>query len=188
MRPVRLTEVARQAVCDALCPGDLAIDATVGNGHDTRFLAETVAPDGKVLGLDVQQAALDATRVRLDAIWPSSRGSPVDLFRCGHEQLRRTVPPDWHGRVGAVMFNLGYLPGGDKTLITRRETTLAALDQALPLLRPGGLISLMVYRGHPGAQDEADAISQWALGLTGNFEVTHHDSPGPCLYLIERRC
>ncbi len=184
MKHAPLTRVAHDALARHLKPGDLAVDATVGNGHDTLVLAQQVAPDGRIIGFDVQPAALDTTQHRLD---DSDLAKCVELHRTGHERLAETLPASWHGRVAAVTFNLGYLPGGDKRLITRAETTLPAMRQALAVLRPGGLLSLLLYRGHPGATDEVDAVIDWVRDLDDRRVVTLHQSPGPLLYLIEPR-
>lgn len=178
-----LTALAREAVGKALEDGSLAIDATVGNGHDTLFLAGEVASRGQVIGFDVQLQALEGTRKRLSG---SGLESLVSLHLSGHENMSTQVPGDWTGRVSAVMFNLGYLPGGDKWLTTHPASTLQALNQALLLLRTGGVISLLVYRGHPGAKAEAEAVLAWLDQLGGDFLVTGHASPGPVLYLIKR--
>lgn len=182
MRPFRpLTALAQDAVGTTLEAGSLAIDATVGNGHDMLFLAGRVAPQGRVIGFDVQADAVANTRARLVA---SQLHTVAELHLCGHERMLEQVPTDWIGRVAAVMFNLGYLPGGDKTLITQAETTVAALDQALSLLRPGGLLSLLLYRGHAGAQGEWDAVSGWLDRLPTTYCIEGHESPGPVLFLI----
>jgi len=184
MKPfVPLTELAQQAVGASLEPGALAIDATVGNGHDTLFLAGRVAPGGRVIGFDIQPRAIEGTRARLAS---AGLGSAATLKLCGHEHMLEQVPDAWSGKVSAVMFNLGYLPGGDKGLTTGAGTTLRALDQALSLLRGGGLISLLVYRAHEGATVEADAVSAWLHRLDEGCRLTSHESPGPVLHLIER--
>ena len=183
MRHRPLTKLAQQAVAGVLRSGDLAIDATVGNGHDTLFLARRVAPGGRVIAFDVQRPALDRARDRLCAAGVEAL---TELLECGHEQMAHQVPPGWAGQVAAVMFNLGYLPGGDKTLITAAATTVAALDQAAALLRVGGLISLLVYRGHSGARGEIEAVAAWLDRLGVDFRISRHASPGPLLYLIEK--
>lgn len=178
-----LTSLAQQAVAAVLEPGDLAVDATLGNGHDTLFMARCIAPHGRVFGFDVQPAALSSARARLAA---AGLERLAELELCGHERMRERLPAAWHGRVAAVMFNLGYLPGADKTLVTRAETTLAALDQALALLRPGGLVSLLLYRGHAGAGDEVAAVEDWLGRLDGALRLSSHPSPGPMLHLVSR--
>ena len=152
---------------DRLQPGGIAIDATMGNGHDTLFLTQCVAPGGHVFAFDVQEAALVETRKRV----------PVDmttLIHSGHETMRAHVPPELHGQISAVMFNLGYLPGMDKALITRTETTMVAVREALALLKPSGILTVVVYPGHEGGADEGRHIAEWAATLDARrFEVQH---------------
>src|SRR5690606_17886923 len=85
------------------------------------------------------------------------------LFLARHERMAELLPAALHGQVAAVMFNLGYLPGedGDKGIVTKPGTTVAALDAALGLLRPGGVITVAVYPGHDGGREEADAVDAW---------------------------
>jgi predicted methyltransferase len=180
---MRLTERAQRAVGNSLRPGDRAIDATIGNGHDTLFLAGRVAPHGQVVGFDIQPQALASAQERLDQ---ACLQHVATLLLCSHEHMAAWVPADWSGNVSAVMFNLGYLPGSDKTLTTQAGSTLPALDQALDLLRIGGLISLLVYRGHDGANEEAAAVQSWLGRLDQRYDVAGHASPGPTLYLIRR--
>ena len=90
------------------------------------------------------------------------------------------------GRVDAVMFNLGYLPGADKSVITQSATTCAALDQAIRLLRTGGLVSIMVYPGHAGGVKEAEGVTAWLARLPPAYRVRSERSPGPVLHLVER--
>jgi methylase of polypeptide subunit release factors len=143
----------------AVHPGDRVIDATCGRGQDTLFLAELVGSCGEVWAFDVQEEALAETAGRV-----SSAGcSPwVRLVRAGHECLSAYVREP----VRAVVFNLGYLPGNSAGLVTRPETTLAALDQSLQLLLPGGMIVLAIYTGHQGGEEEAARVEAWARGLS----------------------
>lgn len=155
-------DVAKRLSGRALDPGAIAVDATVGNGHDTLFLARAVGPSGRVYGFDVQEAAIDRTRQRLTTAGVASR---VTLIRDGHETMDQHMPPEARGRVATVMFNLGYLPGGDKARITRPATTVAALDQACRYLQPGGVITVVQYVGHEGGAAEAQAVDEWAKAL-----------------------
>ncbi len=157
---------AHQAVAAVLGPGDTAIDATVGNGHDTLFLARCVGASGKVYGFDIQQQALDSAYQRLQQ---AGQAAQVALFHAGHETMSLLLPESMQGGVRAVMFNLGYLPGGDKQRTTGASTTLAALQAAVSLLAPGGVISLLAYTGHPGGRDEAELVKGWALSLPGDY-------------------
>jgi tRNA1(Val) A37 N6-methylase TrmN6 len=184
MNRTTLTTLAQARIAQVLAAGERAIDATAGNGHDTLFLARQVGAEGRVLAFDVQAQALANTARRLHEAGLSER---VELIAEGHEHLASQVPATWHGSVGAVMFNLGYLPGGDRTRITRPTTTLAALDQATRLLRPAGVITLLVYRGHAGGDDEHQAVVDWLADLPAGFIVLSQASPGPVMYTIERQ-
>ncbi len=153
-----LIRLAHERVADALAPGAWAVDATAGNGHDTLFLARCVGSEGRVFTVDIAAAALNATGVRLDEAGVRDR---VVLLQADHADLGRHLPHDARGRIAAVMFNLGFLPGGDKSRPTRAATTCAALDQALDCLRPGGLLSVLCYTGHPEGAEETRAVEAW---------------------------
>lgn len=152
-------DFAHALAADAVSAGDVAVDATVGNGHDTAFLAEQVGASGRVFGVDVQTEAIRQTRSRLDA---AGCGEWVTLIPGSHDALAAHVPEAHHGAVSAVTFNLGYLPGADHDVITRPETTIPALDAAVALLRPGGVVTVVVYTGHDGGPRESDAVRAWA--------------------------
>lgn len=160
-----LTGQAHEAVESVLSEGDWALDATAGNGHDTLFLARCVGPSGKVWAFDVQARALGNTRQRLLDAAVADR---VSLVAASHAEMQAQIPDQAEGRLGAVMFNLGYLPGSDKRIVTTAEKTLRALDQSLILLRQGGILSVMIYRGHPGGREEWEAVNQWQRGLGRN--------------------
>lgn len=139
-------------------PGDRVADATCGNGHDTLFLAHLVGPGGKVWAFDLQEQALANTRLLLEEAGCLGQ---TELVAAGHERLAEFVSEP----LKAALFNLGYLPGGDRSFTTRPEQTLAALDQAAHLLLPGGIITACIYTGHPGGAIEGEAVEQWAAGL-----------------------
>ena len=149
---------------EVLRPGDTVIDATAGNGHDTLFLAELVGPGGTVLAFDVQKSALLATRGLLEAADISP--DRFRLIQDTHANLAAHVPPGAEGQVAAVLFNFGYLPGGDKTVVTGAESSLAAARAALETVKPGGLVLLALYTGHPGGEEEARGIREFAAGLS----------------------
>jgi 16S rRNA C1402 N4-methylase RsmH len=149
-----LTELLRE--------GDIVVDATVGNGHDTLFLARQVGCSGRVYGFDIQRAALDATNVRLQDAGVEVQ---VRLFHVGHENMTTHLPAEVRGKIKAVLFNLGYLPGSDKQTVTQPATTVAALEEILHWLTPDGVISILAYTGHPGGREEAECLKAWAAKL-----------------------
>lgn len=189
MSRVALVDMVKERLLSLLREGDAVIDATVGNGHDTLFLAQAVGDSGTVYGLDIQQQALDTTYERLRDAGVAQRAS---LYHAGHEAMAVILPASLRGRVRAVTFNLGYLPGGDKGRTTGVTTTLAALEQARELLAPGGVISVLAYTGHPGGREEAEAVKQWARLLDeGFYRVAlmvpeSRNSTAPEWVLIER--
>ncbi|CAG5082801.1 SAM-dependent methyltransferase [Thermobacillus xylanilyticus] len=156
--------MAHRLAAERIRPGDAAIDATVGNGVDTAFLAQAVGPKGVVYGFDIQQAALDAARARVASAAPETR---LELFLASHHRMAELLPAKLAGQVSAVMFNLGYLPGAEdaRSIVTRPETTLAALDASLTFLRPGGVLTVVVYTGHEGGREEGEAVDEWARSL-----------------------
>ena len=154
----------------------MVIDATVGNGHDTLFLARCVGDSGHVYGFDRQAAAIAATRARLREQGMERR---VTLYQAGHETLAQWLPTRL--AVKAALFNLGYLPGGDKRLTTHSITTLAALDALRDdYLIPQALLSVIAYRGHPGGEAETHAVREWfeALAREGGYTVHRQESSG----------
>nr|WP_101131415.1 class I SAM-dependent methyltransferase [Neisseria meningitidis] len=141
----------------ALPEGGNALDGTSGNGHDTLFLAQTAGNRGKVWAFDVQPQALNNTRCRLKEAGCSN----VQLIPDGHENLKQYVSEP----LNAAIFNFGWLPGGDKSLTTRTETSIAALSAALSLLKENGMLIAVLYPGHENGKQEAEAVGQWAKNL-----------------------
>ncbi len=157
--------------------GDLAIDATCGNGHDTLALSKLVLTPvaGKVIGCDIQQTALENTRERLKEQLLPHQLKRIELHLISHAAITSIIG-DESPRL--VVFNLGYLPGGDKSLTTRLETTLEALRHLLPLVQKGGAISLTCYRGHPEGEREERALLEFAKrDLPSHWIPSHHRWP-----------
>jgi predicted methyltransferase len=154
--PERPTARAHREITAVLREGDLAIDATAGNGHDTVFLATLVGAAGKVIAFDVQEQAIASTKERLAAAGLLER---VALVHGSHGLIAEHAQS---GSAAAVMFNLGYLPGGDHAVITRTSDTLQALDAALVALKPGGILTIVCYPGHEGGDQESAAVVEWA--------------------------
>ena len=134
--------------------GDHVVDATAGNGNDTAFLAKLVGSGGKVYSFDIQEKALEKTEKRLRELGLLDR---VSLIKDGHQNLDVYVKE----KVKAVMFNLGYLPGGDHSIGTRGDTTLTAIQKSMELLEVHGIITIVVYYGGESGFEEKDRVMEF---------------------------
>lgn len=171
-------------------PGDHVIDATLGKGRDALKLAQLCLKEGtgSLVGFDIQHQAVDATRALLAAHLPENILQRVRLIVGDHAQFPGDLAPN---SVRLIVYNLGYLPGSDESLITTSQGTLQSLDAALELLEPGGTISCTCYSGHPGGDDEEQAVLAWASSLPrSRWTVAHtrwlNRRKGPSLLMVER--
>ena len=184
----RLTAAASSWIEVALFDGALAIDATVGNGYDALFLGHRVGPKGKVLGFDVQKAALAGAREILKFVGSIDH---VSLIHDSHTRLADYLPAG--AVIHAAMFNLGYLPRGNRRIITRPETTVLALRSVLEHLAERGRVTLLVYRGHEGGVPEYQGVRQFVEELPEDGWLVEElgstsDSPvAPRLFRIQRK-
>ncbi len=184
--------LSHRVVEQALVLGDSAVDATVGNGHDTAHLARCVGSEGRVLGLDIQDAALTETYRLLEA---EGLCDQVRLFLEDHRDLARLIRTQLgvrQPRLRAVMFNLGYLPGGDESVTTKAETTVIGLEAALAALPRDGVITVVLYSGHEQGPEEVETVLNWArdevpqrIARTWHFSPWNAQSP-PSLLVITR--
>jgi hypothetical protein len=158
-----LLKLAHQHIQNVLQSVDIAIDATVGNGHDTVFLVEQVGLTGRVYGFDIQTTALNTTRAKLQH---SQLADCVTLIQASHADMANHIPINEHGKIKACMFNLGYLPKGDKSIITQTGSTLSALTVACNLLAPQGIMTILAYSGHTGGDEETASVQAWLAQLS----------------------
>ena len=231
-KPRSVTRLAHSIVRRTIQPGDTVIDATAGNGHDTVFLARCTGPSGHVIAIDIQDAAIQSTRARLETEglvpsqqciegWPGLEGAspkPRGFLRSaqsspGHPIHQETIDRGPGGvqllladhgaelsrlaeenlTVKAMMFNLGYLPGGNKQQTTSAASTETSITAGLKMLVPGGVVTVVVYRGHPGGQQEAQAVRDLAGSLNSStFSVdvipgSADNDESPVLYVFRRR-
>lgn len=179
-----LTQLAHEAVRQVVQPGDVVVDATAGNGHDTLFLSELAGPAGRVLAFDLQTSAIEQTTARLEA----ANCNNVTLLQQSHAGMDSVLRAENITNVSGVMFNLGYLPGDDHTITTQAETTLPSVTTALHYLAPGGIITILAYIGHPGGAEEANAVSDFLKLLDpARYSLEKHagESPtSPILYIV----
>ena len=163
----RITEFNR-LILENCCDKDMvAVDATCGNGKDTLFLAQHCL---KVYGFDIQKQAIENT----EALLRENGMTNYQLFNDSFSRMEELVPEG----VDIIVFNLGYLPGGDKNITTTAEETLKGLKAALAILKPHGTISMTLYWGHPQGKIEREAVLEYCRGLDGKaYHITYLSLP-----------
>ena len=155
---IDLLQLQKQFILTHLREGDTAVDFTMGNGHDTEFLSKTVGKDGHVYAFDVQKQAVDSTAANL-----KKAGCPENytLILDSHHKVKEYV----QGPIRAGMFNLGYLPGSDKSVTTMRVTTMPAIEAAIDLLDHGGVLLVAVYPSHAEGDAEGKMVLDYFATL-----------------------
>lgn len=147
-----IVEWTHDILKESIQPGDICIDATAGRGNDTLFLRRLVGERGSVYAFDIQKEALESTRQLLQN---HSCSSSCKLILDSHEHMDQCVKKE---TVSAIVFNFGYLPGGDHSLQTKPDTSIAAILSGLSLLKKGGVMSLCIYNGKDSGFEERDAL------------------------------
>lgn len=174
--------------------GDSALDATCGNGRDTLALARLLFSNssasslGTLYAIDNKQEALTNTLKLLQDTLPSPNLEHIKLHLQCHATLPCEILP---ASLRLVVYNLGYLPGHNKQLTTHASTTLASVQAAMPLVMPGGCISITAYPGHPeGAQEEVALLHFCETLLPQEWNVCYHRfcnrRKSPSLFLLQR--
>ncbi|MCX7904102.1 MAG: class I SAM-dependent methyltransferase [Caloramator sp.] len=180
---LKATRMAQDIVRKVISETDVAVDATLGNGNDTIFLSN-ILHKGKVYSFDIQAIAIEKFKRTLD----EQNIKNIILINDGHENILNYVKE----APKAIMFNLGYLPGGDEKIITRPETTLKALSDSLKILKPGGIITLVVYTGHTGGAEEGFVLDEYVKNLEPKIysvmqiKFVNRDERAPYLIVIEK--
>lgn len=195
----RIIPWGHELLAEVVAPGSLVVDLTAGRGQDTLALWQMAGAQGQVVAFDIQAAALEATQQRLleagapvrqidaDHLLVSLRPG-VDLVRLCHSRYSEVISAS----PAAIIANLGYLPGGDQRLITRPETTLSSLRQALESLVAGGRMAVVVYPGHSGGEREAALVGGFFSTLDSMFFDVLQMSlsnrrQAPGLFVVEKR-
>ena len=176
----RPLEMAHDFLAQVITREDIVVDATMGNGYDTLFLARLAK---QVYAFDIQEQALEKTSQRLQEAGLSN----AELILQGHETVDQFVT-----EVKAAIFNLGYLPSADKSIITQPQTTLEALEKLCQVLVKGGRIAIMIYYGHEGGDIERDAVLDFVSQLPQQeytatiYRTLNQINNPPFLVMIEK--
>lgn len=185
--PLNALGLSHQFMAAHIRPGDVCIDATAGKGRDTLFLCSLVGETGRVLAMDIQPEAVTATRALLAEQGCMHRAQVVQ--DC-HSHMEQYAAP---GTVAGIMFNFGWLPGGDHTKFSHGDTSVAAVQAGLRLLRPGGVMTLCIYYGRENGTAERDALlaflptvdSRRYTVIRGEFANRTGDVPIPVFIIRE---
>ena len=159
MKNYQITSWVHHFLEDHVQPGDICIDATMGNGNDTALLSKLAGESGKVTAFDIQQMALDNTADRL-----KKEGCPdnCELVLASHEEMGNYAKEN---SVSCITFNLGYLPGGDHTKATKADSSIKAIETGLSLLKKKGLMTVCIYSGGDSGFEEKDAVLSYLKQL-----------------------
>ncbi len=190
MKLERILPFARRLLETAIPKGGIAVDATMGNGHDTVHLAKLVGENGHVYAFDIQSDAIRNTSNRLNENQLSDR---VTLYEKSHGELEKLIPVTIHGRINGAIFNLGYLPGGDKEIVTKPTSTIAAIEQLLSIMEKEGIIVLVIYHGHEQGAVERDELLEYVSGIDQQsahvleYRFINQANNPPFIIAIEKR-
>lgn len=185
MAMVDLVGLHKHFIMEHLREGDTAVDFTMGNGNDTLFLSKAVGESGKVFAFDIQEEALISTRAHLE-----ENGAPENytLICASHDRVKEFV----NEPIKAGMFNLGYLPrSGKKAVTTMRKTTMPAVEAALELLAPDGVLIIAIYPGHEEGALEGEMLREYFSGLSrfricpSEFKILNSPT-SPYFFLVEK--
>lgn len=158
-RDYQITEWCHRIMKEHIQKGALCIDATMGNGNDTEYLCHLAGEQGRVIAFDIQEKAVAHTKERLENALDYCN---YDLILDSHIHMEQFAKP---GTVDCIVFNLGYLPGGDHGLATKPRTTIQALEESIRLLKRNGLLSICIYSGGDSGFEEKDAVLAWLAAL-----------------------
>ncbi len=148
-------EIINRVIDENVQEGDLCIDATAGRGNDTLHLCRLVGESGHVTAFDIQQDAVDSTKSLLEQHGMEDR---ADVLLKSHSEMDELFEEE---SVSLITFNFGWLPKGDHTINTQKETSIAAIEKGLKLLKPGGIMTLIIYYGRDTGFEERDALLEY---------------------------
>lgn len=185
MTSLKMIDIIHRCMDECIRPGDSVCDCTMGNGHDTAYMCGLVGAHGNVYSFDIQEEALIRTKALLEAahLMPQAH-----LILDSHSHLKKYITEP----LSFFVFNLGYLPDGDPTIITKSTSTIEAIESALSLTEIGGGGAVLSYYGHPGGLDEKTAVETFLQHLPPKYytvmkiDTFNRSHTPPVLYLIKK--
>lgn len=178
--------MAHRLLLSALPKATVIVDATAGNGKDTLFLARNALPQAQIWAFDIQHQAIEATR---NLLMQEGISASINYVLDSHSNM------DWYLKqpVDIISYNLGYLPGGDHSIATMASTTIIAMRKSLALLASGGLMTVVVYPGHPAGREEAEELAAFFVNLRQQkftvacWSMVNQVNCPPILYAVEKK-
>ncbi len=185
---ISVTTFVHQLLKEHLQKGDVVVDATLGNGKDAVFLYKLIGKEGRLYGFDIQEISVTNTK-RLLMTSGIENTDNIELILDGHENIEKYIKE----QIDCCIFNLGYLPGGSHSIVTRPNTTIRALAAALRLLKSGGIITIAIYYGHEGGKEEKESLLSYltelpfeAYNVMQWYTINNHNNP-PIVVVIEKK-
>ncbi|MCG2487657.1 class I SAM-dependent methyltransferase [Staphylococcus epidermidis] len=186
MKLERILPFSKSLIDSHINHNSIVIDATCGNGNDTAYFAQHV-PNGLVYGFDIQEQAILNTHKK------TKDYSNVKLIQSCHENAKLHIPAQHHGCIDAAIFNLGYLPKGNKEIVTKPETTIMAINEIFDILSIEGIIILVIYHGHEEGKVEKEALLEFLQNFDQNkahilqYQFINQKNNAPFICAIEKR-
>ncbi|WP_099160050.1 class I SAM-dependent methyltransferase [Virgibacillus ndiopensis] len=184
----RIIDFSHQLLSDTVQKNDTVIDATAGNGNDTFFLSKLVGEKGHVIAFDIQKQAISTVHEMLK----QHHITNTQVIHDSHENVSNYL--DGVKQLSGAIFNLGYLPKGDKTIITHGESTVKAIQSMFDFLKVNGIIVLVIYHGHEGGKQEKEILLQYVKNLSQKtynvlqYGFINQKNNPPFIIAIEKRC
>ena len=179
-----VTEITNLIIDTKVDEDNISLDLTMGNGNDTLYLLKKTGKKGKVYSFDIQKEAVENTKKLL-----KENGIKSDfLINSSHENVLRYVEE----KVDFAVYNLGYLPGGNKSIVTKSSSTVKSLKDVLSILNIGGVVCVCSYVGHNGGMEEYEDILSFVSGLDKHefnvmkFEHLNRKASSPKMIIIEK--
>jgi len=196
---VKTTALVAHVICGYIKKGDLVVDCTMGNGHDTLTLVSAVgitgtsSSAGRVYAFDVQDAALEETKKLLSRHGINNpEKSGIYLIKDSHEKLAHYLSKE-EKKPSAIVFNLGFMPGKDKKILTKRKSTVNAVKQAIDLIADDGIVSVTTYSGHEEGAEENAALLYYLSTLSSKkyhvayVNMINQKKAAPAVFFITRK-
>lgn len=172
-----ISELSHNIISSYLKNKNVAIDATLGNGHDTDFLSLIF---NKVYAFDIQEEAC--------LKYKEKNKENVEVICDSHHKFNDYIKEN----VDCIMYNLGFLPGASKEITTKYNTSLESIKLGLDLLNPGGIMTICIYSGHDEGKREKTCILDFLKQISKKqygvmiHEFLNRSETAPMLAVIEK--